>query len=59
MLAEFRDDDTGLNNGLPQIVISTQDRTEWVALQLYMRLFNSGKVRLTAEFIRAENPNEQ
>lgn len=47
MRAEFR---SGFDNsGLPALIVATADPTEWVALQLYMRLFNSGTVKFTVE----------
>ncbi len=59
MKAEFRSEDLG---DLPDLVITTDDKTEWRALQLFMRLMDSNRVRLTFEFnppLEDEDPEEE
>lgn len=47
MFAEFREDES---NGSLMVVVKATNNTEWIALRLYMSLFNAGRVRFAVGF---------
>lgn len=55
MRAEFRSDDLVQ---LPDLIVTTEDETEWRALQLFMRLMDRNQVALKFEFLPPEKDGE-
>ena len=60
MKAEFRSEEL---QDLPDLVVTTDNEIEWRALQLFMRLMDTRKVKLTFEFdapdvAASEDPEE-